>query len=122
VTVFRLFALLGGLATAAVPMLVASKPFDSFVVGVAIAAFFPFAALIALTPLMSRVGPWITLVLLLAIEALATYEFLHSSDGQAGLIFLFMPAWLVVGVFVMLGLDALIRGLARLRHTEVDPS
>jgi len=44
---------------------------------------------------------------------LAVSEFLASSDGQAGLIVLVLPAHMIIGVLVAWGLDALARLIVR---------
>ncbi len=54
---------------------------DGFTVGFAIWAFFPFAMLAAIRPLMSVPGLLVTLFVLAGINGLAVSEFLASSDA-----------------------------------------
>lgn len=86
-------------------------PVDGFLLGVALWTFVPFALLAGISFFMSAPSALLTLVALGTVEALAVMEFLGSSDGQAGLIFL--PFWLVVAVLLAWGLDAIVRLLAR---------
>jgi hypothetical protein len=102
-----------GAVAGATPVVVAGGSVDGFVVGVAIWTFAPFALLAAISRLMSLPGLLLTLFGLAAVQWLAVAEFLGSSDGQAGLIFLFLPFWMIVGVLAAWGLDALVRLLVR---------
>jgi len=63
--------------------------------------------------LISVPGLLLTLFGLAAVQWLAVAEFLGSSDGQAGLIFLFLPFWMLLGVLAAWGLDALVRLVVR---------
>ena len=102
-----------GAAAGAAPAVVAGGSVDAFLVGLAIWAFIPFALLAALSRLISVPGLLLTLFGLAAVQWLAVAEFLGSSDGQAGLIFLFLPFWMLLGVLAAWGLDALVRLVVR---------
>ena len=56
---------------------------------------------------------WLALGLLVGLEALVAYEFMRSSDGQAGLIYLFLPFYLIVLVLLVWAGDVLVRATRR---------
>ena len=59
---------------------------------------------------------WLALGLLVGLEALVAYEFMRSSDGQAGLIYLFLTFYLIVLVLLVWAGDVLGRALRRRLH------
>jgi len=113
-----LLAVAAGVGAAVAPLYAAGAPLDGFVVGLAVWGFAPFALIALLGRWMSVAGLLLALLALIGVEWLAVAEFFGSSDGQAGLIFLFLPLWMVVGVLMASVLDALGRVLVRVvrRH------
>lgn len=106
-------AVLTGLVAGAAPLWVVSSRIDAFAIGLAVLGFVPFGVLAGIHRLMSLPALLITLVALGGVQALAVSEFLGSSDGQAGLIFFFLPFYMGLAVLIAWGLDALVRLSAR---------
>jgi hypothetical protein len=113
VSLVLLTVAVGAFAGAAPVVVAVGGSVDGFLVGLAIWAFIPFAILAAISRLMSVPGVLVTLLVVAVIDGLVVSEFLSSSDGQAGLIFLFLPGWMIIGVLGAWGLDALALLIAR---------
>ena len=122
---FRLLAALAGVASVLPLLLLAQGPSDLradevvesavFTAGLTIANLLPFALLIALAARLSAVARRLTLGLLVGLEALVAYDFMRSSDGQAGLIYLVLPFYLLTLVFLVWAGDSLVRAIRRRR-------
>lgn len=115
---FRLVAGLAGTASALTLLFVgleSGEGVDAFLVVFVALQAAPFGLLITLAERSSVVGRWLGLGVGVALYALAYYEFFRPDqvDGQAGLIFLFLPFYVAALVLAVWVVDQIVRAVAR---------